>query len=358
MQFSAWGAPPSPLPTLPQSLPPSNQSQPPPTMTATAATAIEDRKYMVGSSNSPRFHPVAASSPQPPNRPYTAEVSSSNMGNMGDSKNNLSSTLGGTNNILNSKLQNNPSTDFKKNKAPLVAKGAWGKDGNEEEGNDGKRRSVQPLKLKFPSKNSKNDSVNNNDIEMDGYKADNTDTTSLRSRVNRSEYDDDGNNINDNNNNTDGNTTRRSSMVTTTTTIGNNRIESNNFLMSTGEDMINGFILPRGRLSIKCLDGTELRRNNSMIKRIDPYLKFRVGKTENHVNKMTKVIKRAESNVSFEEEMIIFDILDPLSYVFERDVLLVIEVWNKVGSYIYICACVYSYICLKISVYLCIFYCL
>lgn len=48
---------------------------------------------------------------------------------------------------------------------------------------------------------------------------------------------------------------------------------------------------------------------------------------------------RQDDNPDFENEMIHFDLLDPYQYVMDKDVQMVVEVWNKVCMRIY--ACIY-----------------
>jgi hypothetical protein len=58
-------------------------------------------------------------------------------------------------------------------------------------------------------------------------------------------------------------------------------------------------------------------------------------------------MRRSDDNPDFEDELMCFDILDPYQYVMDGDVQLVIEVWNKVDMYKYMCIyiCIYIYIC-------------
>lgn len=89
--------------------------------------------------------------------------------------------------------------------------------------------------------------------------------------------------------------------------------------------------LPRGRLSIKCIEGTGIRRknDNNTFARTDPFIKFRLGAADKHPWKFTETRRKQTDNPQFEDEIVFFNILDPRKFVFREDLQLIIEVWNK-----------------------------
>lgn len=89
--------------------------------------------------------------------------------------------------------------------------------------------------------------------------------------------------------------------------------------------------LKGGRLTIRCIEGTGLRKRDdrSLNPRVDPYIKFKLGAADRHPWKQTKVKRKQESNANFDNELVAFDVLDPGAYVHEEEVQLLVEVWNK-----------------------------
>lgn len=89
--------------------------------------------------------------------------------------------------------------------------------------------------------------------------------------------------------------------------------------------------LSQGRLCIKCLEGFEIRKKDepNATSRTDPYFKFRLGAAERHPWKQTKVKRKQNNFPKFDDEVVTFDVLDPIQYVLQEDLQLVIEVWNK-----------------------------
>lgn len=86
-----------------------------------------------------------------------------------------------------------------------------------------------------------------------------------------------------------------------------------------------------GRLSIRCIEGIEIQRKDdpNKVPRTDPFLKFKLGAAERHPWKST-AIKRKQTNFpKFDDEIVSFDVTDPVLFVFQEDVILIIEVWNK-----------------------------
>lgn len=92
-----------------------------------------------------------------------------------------------------------------------------------------------------------------------------------------------------------------------------------------------GKILSTGRLTIRCIGGSGIRKrdDNAKVPRTDPYIKFKLGVAERHPWKTTEVYRKQTDEPSFENELISFDILEPGQFVFNNDVTLMIEVMNK-----------------------------
>ena len=92
-----------------------------------------------------------------------------------------------------------------------------------------------------------------------------------------------------------------------------------------------GKTLTRGRLLIKCIEGIEIRRKDDQdrVPRNDPFIKFRLGAAERHPWKSTQPKRKQDSHPKFDDEIISFDMLDPVQYIFQEDVQLCIELWNK-----------------------------
>lgn len=92
-----------------------------------------------------------------------------------------------------------------------------------------------------------------------------------------------------------------------------------------------GKTLTRGRLSIKCIEGYDIRRKDDQdkIPRNDPFIKFRLGVVERHPWKSTEAKRKQDANPNFENEVVFFDILDPAQFIFQEDLQICIELWNK-----------------------------
>eukprot|EP01038_Epipyxis_sp_PR26KG_P009668 gene9668-13017_t len=97
------------------------------------------------------------------------------------------------------------------------------------------------------------------------------------------------------------------------------------------DDSIIGQSLPRGRLTIKCVEGLDIRRKDDQDKvpRNDPYLRFRLGAAERHPWKNSATKRKQDSNPKFDDEIVYFDVLEPMQFVMEEDIQLYIELWNK-----------------------------
>lgn len=95
-----------------------------------------------------------------------------------------------------------------------------------------------------------------------------------------------------------------------------------------------GKTLSCGRLSIRCIEGIDIRRKDDKdrVPRNDPFIKFRLGAAERHPWKSSQVKRKQNANPKFDDEIIFFDMLDPKQYVFNEDVQLCIELWNKSTS--------------------------
>ena len=89
--------------------------------------------------------------------------------------------------------------------------------------------------------------------------------------------------------------------------------------------------LPNGRLSIKCISGINIRRKDEVNKvpKQDPFLKFKLGAAERHPWKASQVRRKQTDEPNFEGEIVYFDITDPQNFVFNGDMQLTIECWNK-----------------------------
>jgi len=92
-----------------------------------------------------------------------------------------------------------------------------------------------------------------------------------------------------------------------------------------------GRSLTRGRLSIRCIEGFDIRRKDDpdKVPRNDPFIKFRLGVAERHPWKQTETQRKQDANPKFHDELIFFDVTDPAQYVFQEDMQLCIELWNK-----------------------------
>jgi hypothetical protein len=92
-----------------------------------------------------------------------------------------------------------------------------------------------------------------------------------------------------------------------------------------------GRSLSKGRLTIRCIEGHDIRRKDDpdKVPRNDPFIKFRLGAAERHPWKVTETQRKQDSNPKFNNELIFFDVTDPGQYVFEEDLQLCIELWNK-----------------------------
>lgn len=86
-----------------------------------------------------------------------------------------------------------------------------------------------------------------------------------------------------------------------------------------------------GRLNIIAIEGYNLRRRTDKSKnpRIDPYIKFRLGAADKWPWKETEVKRKQDTNPNFEDDLISFDVVNPVQYIFQEDLSLTIEVWNK-----------------------------
>eukprot|EP01036_Dinobryon_divergens_P055351 gene55351-73923_t len=93
---------------------------------------------------------------------------------------------------------------------------------------------------------------------------------------------------------------------------------------STPPTAING-----GRFTIRCIEGIDVTRPNVNSSRLDPFLKFKLGAAERLPWLSTKVQRKQDSNPIFQNEMVIFDILQPSAYLYDNNILLYIEIWNS-----------------------------
>ncbi|CAM9149349.1 unnamed protein product, partial [Ectocarpus fasciculatus] len=86
-----------------------------------------------------------------------------------------------------------------------------------------------------------------------------------------------------------------------------------------------------GRMSIRCIAGQDIRRKDDKSKnpRIDPFLKIRFGAAEKFPWKQTRVKRKQDVNPKFDNEIVFFDVVDPAPYIFNDDIEVTIQVWNK-----------------------------
>lgn len=98
-----------------------------------------------------------------------------------------------------------------------------------------------------------------------------------------------------------------------------------------GIDSILAKEIQGGRLNITCIQGIGLRKKDDKSKtpRVDPYIKFKLGAAEKWPWKITSVKRKQESDAIFDNELIYFDVINPAQYIYEEDLHLMIEVWNK-----------------------------
>lgn len=89
--------------------------------------------------------------------------------------------------------------------------------------------------------------------------------------------------------------------------------------------------LPRGRLSLKCIDGIDIRRkgDTQYFYKNDVYCRFKLGATDRHSWKSTNVIHNANETPIFDSEVIVFDVLDVKDFILDNDLLLLIEVFHQ-----------------------------
>ena len=89
--------------------------------------------------------------------------------------------------------------------------------------------------------------------------------------------------------------------------------------------------LTPGRLSIRCIAGINVRRKDEVNKvpKQDPFLKFKLGAAERHPWKSTEVQRKTDDNPDFQNEIVFFDVLEPRDFMFNGDLQLTIECWNK-----------------------------
>jgi hypothetical protein len=86
------------------------------------------------------------------------------------------------------------------------------------------------------------------------------------------------------------------------------------------DDSAIGKTLSCGRLSIRCIEGIDIRRKDDKdrVLRNDPFIKFRLGAAERHPWKSSQVKRKQNANPQFDNEIIFFDMIDPKQYVFTK----------------------------------------
>ena len=86
-----------------------------------------------------------------------------------------------------------------------------------------------------------------------------------------------------------------------------------------------------GRLNVTCLQGIGLKKKEDKSKnpRVDPYIRFKLGAADKWPWKQTTVRRKQETNADFGEELVSFDVVKPSQFIYQEDIQLCIEVWNK-----------------------------
>ncbi|GMI45863.1 hypothetical protein TrCOL_g8423 [Triparma columacea] len=89
--------------------------------------------------------------------------------------------------------------------------------------------------------------------------------------------------------------------------------------------------LKRGRLSVKCIQASNVRRKDqaTTAAKIDAYLCVQLGDFKKAPRLKTGVRKRSGQNPQFNNEVLSFDMVDPGSFVRENDIKLKIELWDN-----------------------------
>lgn len=87
--------------------------------------------------------------------------------------------------------------------------------------------------------------------------------------------------------------------------------------------------LSAGRFSIKCIRGSNIRRQHDTSGRSDPFLRLRLGQAERHPWRSSEYKRKQTTEPSFDGDVISFDVLHPVEFVIGEDLVLCIEVWNK-----------------------------
>jgi Ca2+-binding EF-hand superfamily protein len=89
--------------------------------------------------------------------------------------------------------------------------------------------------------------------------------------------------------------------------------------------------LTSGRISIRCIEGINVRRKDEVnkIPKQDVYLKLKLGAAERHPWKQTSVQRKVDDNPSFKNEVVFFDMVEPSNFVMNGDLVLTIEALQK-----------------------------
>ncbi|RYG60269.1 hypothetical protein EON64_19430, partial [archaeon] len=97
------------------------------------------------------------------------------------------------------------------------------------------------------------------------------------------------------------------------------------------DDSLLGAHLGQGRLVLKCIEGMDIRMKDDPDRnpRLDPYIRFRLGAAERHAWKSTEVYRKQTTRPNFNNEIVYFNVTDPVQYILDEDVVLCVEVWNK-----------------------------
>jgi hypothetical protein len=89
--------------------------------------------------------------------------------------------------------------------------------------------------------------------------------------------------------------------------------------------------LKRGRLTVKCIQASGVRRKDQGNKpaKIDAYLVVQLGDFKKAPRLKTQVRKRSGQNPQFMGESLKFDLVDPAQFVRENDIQITIELWDN-----------------------------
>jgi hypothetical protein len=83
-----------------------------------------------------------------------------------------------------------------------------------------------------------------------------------------------------------------------------------------------------GRLSVRLIEGSGFIKEGSRTS-IDPFVTLRVGSSDKFETKKSDILRRVSENPKFNNEVISFDLFNPVEYIIQDDIQLVVEVWSS-----------------------------